>query len=70
VPGYDEPGSAGACPECEHTPTKRYHRAWVDKLVKTTKSSQHCTAKEDSQDSNGMPEVRMCSDSYHRRHFV
>lgn len=69
-PGHDEPGEAGVCPTCEHTPTKHYRRSWIDKLMKTAKSSQHCTGHEDSPDISGMPDVCMCSDSYHRRHFL
>jgi hypothetical protein len=69
-PGFDQPGAAGVCGSCEHTPTKHYRRSWIDKLMKTAKSSQHCTAQYDSQDGSGMPEVCMCSDSYHRRHFL
>jgi len=60
--GHEEPGEAGVCPRCEHTPTPRYRLSWVDKLMKTPKSTQACTAQ--------TPDICMCQDSYHYRHFL
>ncbi|QHK20158.1 hypothetical protein GU243_10905 [Pseudarthrobacter psychrotolerans] len=70
MPGYDEPGEAGVCPACGHTPTKHYRLTRLDKLLKAAKSTQHCTAKDDATGPSGLPEVCMCHNSYHLGHFL
>lgn len=70
TPGYDEPGIAGVCRTCRHTPTKHYRLTWLDKILKVAKSSQYCTAQDNGENPSGYPERCMCSDSYHRRHFL
>lgn len=68
-PGYETPGSEGVCRSCEHTPTKRYRRSWLDVVLRKAKSVHKCTARDDAENASGYPEPCLCTDSYHYRHF-